>query len=158
MQHALVHQKFTHLWCQGNPVLFSYSLDKWESASYAHPGRHCSRLSHRMSLGGGCQPQEGRSDRPVCLVVSPQTCSHTHQQKSASHWRQENDPKHWKHHLQRTAQPDTLAKLGVPCCMIQISDEEERFKKRSCWHWQSVYITEYSDGNMHIATGLSNLQ
>ena len=36
------------------------------------------------------------------------------------------------HHLQRTAQPDTWAKLGVPCCMIQISDEEERFKKRSC--------------------------
>ena len=40
-----------------------------------------------------------------------------------------------------------MAKLEVPCCMIQISDEEERFKKRS---WQSVYITEYSDGNMHI--------
>ena len=80
----LAHQKFTHLWCQGSPVLFSDSLGKWESASYVDSGRHCSRPSHSMSIGVGWQRQEGRSDRQVCLAVCPQTCSHIHQ--SWEHW------------------------------------------------------------------------
>ena len=38
-----------------------------------------------MSLDVGWQIPEGRSDTPVCLVVRPQTCSHTHH--SWEYWR-----------------------------------------------------------------------
>ena len=82
---SLAHQKFTHLWCQESPVLFSDSLDKWQSASCVDSGRHCSRLSHSMSIGVGWQIQEGRSDTSACLVVCPQICSHIHQ--PWEHWK-----------------------------------------------------------------------
>ena len=84
----LVHQEFTHLWCQGSlgsPVLFSCSLGKSWSVSHVHPGRLGSTPSQSMSLGVGWQIQGGRSDTPVCLVVCPQTCSHIHQ--CWKHWK-----------------------------------------------------------------------
>ena len=83
---------FTHLWCQESPALFSGSLGKPWSVSCVHPGSLGSRLSHSMSLGVDCEPHEGRSDTPVCLVVDLQICSHTH-------WKQ------WK-------PLDTVADLG----------------------------------------------
>ena len=73
-----------HLWCRGSPALFSCSLDKSWNISCVYPGRLCSRPSHNMSFGVGYRIQKGRSDTSVCLVVSPQTCSHIRQRWE--HW------------------------------------------------------------------------
>ena len=69
----------SHLWCQGSFVLSVCSLGKWWSVCCVHPGRLCSRPFHSTSLGVDCEPQPDRSDTSACLVVSPQTCSHSHQ-------------------------------------------------------------------------------
>ena len=107
--------KFTHLWCQGSPVLFSYSLGKCWSVSCVDSGRLCSRPSHSKSFGGDCEPHEGRPDRSACQVVCPQNCSHIHQYWKPSVILEDSD----KYKLSTSNLLQTLPSL---CCMNTIID------------------------------------
>ena len=79
MSFFLIQLNPTHLFYQQSSFQFSCSLGKSWSTFCVHPGKLGSRPSHSMSLGVDCRPHEGRSDTPICLMVSPQTCSHIHQ-------------------------------------------------------------------------------